>query len=412
MIPIARPMLGEEEARAAREAILSGWVTQGPKVAAFEAQFASFVGSPYACAVANCTAALHLALLVVGVEPGDVVISVSHSFIATANAVRHCGAEPVFVDVSPDDYNLSPAALEAFVRDQCERRDGALYYRDVERLVRGESPLTALVGRQHAIGRVAAIVPVHQIGMPCEIEAIANVARRFGLPLVEDAACAIGSEVDVGGKSQRIGRPHGDIACFSLHPRKLITTGEGGLITTQNAEYDARFRLLRHHGMGVSDLLRHESPEVIVGGYPTTGYNYRLSDIQAAVGIEQLKRLPAMLEERAAIDAAYRRRLADLDWLRLPTSRVGARSNWQSYAVRVLEGAPLGRDALMQHLCDHGVSSRPGIMNAHQERPYADAGWSLPESERARDEVLLLPFFNGMTDEELERVCAALHAAR
>jgi len=226
MIPIAKPMLGEEEAEAARKAILSGWVTQGPMVQAFEEAFAAMVGARFACAVSNCTTAMHLALLAAGVRPGDVVITVSHSFVATANAVRHCSAEPVFVDVEPETFNMDPAELERVLRDDCLGRDGSLYYRNVERLSVGESPLVQC--RSECTGRVAAIMPVHQMGLPCDMGRINSVAKRYGLPVVEDAACAAGSRLscDNGATWDMIGRPHGDMACFSFHPRKLVTTGE------------------------------------------------------------------------------------------------------------------------------------------------------------------------------------------
>lgn len=414
MIPITKPLLGVEEASAAQEAILSGWVTQGPRVKGFEEAFAKSVGARYACAVSSCTTALHLALLAVGVKPGDVVLTVSHSFIATANAVRHCGAEPVFIDVDPETYNMDVDELLRLLMEDCILKDQGLFYKHVHRIAVGESPLKHLHNssndRSSALGRVAALLPVHQMGTPCSIDQIVNIAEQYRLPVVEDAACAIGSEVssDSSETWQRIGKPHGDIACFSFHPRKILTTGDGGMITTNNPELDARFRLLRHHGMNVPDTVRHGSKKVIHENYLTSGYNYRMTDIQAAVGIEQLKRLDHIVSERHRLAATYAELLGNILYLKLPNIENDIRGNWQSYPVRLLHGAPLGQLETMQRLLDKGIASRRGIMNAHQEPPYRAANWSLPKSEFCRDHTILIPLFPTITPENLQHVANTL----
>lgn len=376
MIPIAKPLMGEAEAEAARRVILSGWTSQGPEVAAFENEFAAFVGAPHACAVSSCTTALHLALLAAGVQPGDEVITASHSFIATANSIRYCGATPVFVDIEAKTYNLNPDQVEAAIT-----------------------------------ARTRAILCVHQMGMPCDLRAIVDIAARHGLPVIEDAACAIGSEILWDGQWERIGRPHGDIACFSFHPRKVISTGDGGMITTRNAEWDQRFRLWRQHAMSVPDTVRHGASQVIFESYPTVGYNYRMTDIQAAIGREQLRRIPMIVSRRRALADRYAALLADIPGLQLPEEPEWARTNWQSYCVGLHAGTD--QKQVMQAMLDDAISTRRGVMCSHREEAYRNSGLrqALPLSEWAQDHCILLPLYSQMTLEEQDQVVAALGRA-
>jgi dTDP-4-amino-4,6-dideoxygalactose transaminase len=379
VIPIAKPVLDEREVEAVRRVILSGWVTQGPEVAAFEKEFAEYVGAPHAVAVSNCTTALHLALLAVGVGPGDEVITVSHSFIATANAIRYPGATPVFVDIQPDTFNIDPDLIEPAI-----------------------TPKTR------------AILCVHQLGMPCDLARILEIGRRRGLPVIEDAACAIGSEILWNAQWEKIGKPHGDIACFSFHPRKVITTGDGGMLTTTNPEYARKFRLWRQHSMSVPDTIRHGAREVIFESYPEVGFNYRMTDLQAAVGRIQLSRLDAILNERRRLAARYAELLRSVPGVDVPVQPAWAKSNWQSYCVKLPQQADQRR--VMQQLLDRGVSTRRGVMCSHLEPAYqgkesSRRGSSLDVSERMHDSSVILPLFGGMQEEDLELVSDGLARA-
>ncbi|MDP3732448.1 MAG: DegT/DnrJ/EryC1/StrS family aminotransferase [Candidatus Omnitrophota bacterium] len=391
IIPIAKPYLDNKDYEAVKEVLCSGWLTQGPKVKQFEGDFASYVGSGYSCAVSSCTAALHLALLAVGVKPGDAVITVSHSFIATANSIKYCGAEPIFIDIDLGTFNMSIDALRGCLYKDCKTHNGQLFYNS---------------------RRISAILLVHQMGMPCDLGSILRLARKFNIPIVEDAACAIGSEIKIGLHWEKIGKPHGDIACFSFHPRKVLTTGEGGMIVTNNPGYDRKARLLRNQGMSVSDLIRHKARKIIFEEYAVVGYNYRMTDIQAAIGIGQLKKLPAIIRRRQEIADSYYNKLSGIGWLELPKEPQYCKSNWQSYPLRVKDNAPLSRDEFMQYLLDAGISTRRGIMNAHQELPYKSHCWKLPLSETARDYTLLLPIFNSLSGSQIEYIVAAIKRLR
>jgi perosamine synthetase len=366
-IPIARPSFGLQEEQAVVEVLRSGWVSQGPRVAEFERKFAEYVGARYAVAVSSCTTALHLALLAAGVKPGDEVLCPSLSFIATANAIVYAGAIPVFVDIDKATYNIDSNCIESAITP-----------------------------------RTKAILIVHQIGLPAALAEISAIAGRHGLQVVEDAACAIGSEY----KGQRVGAPYSSMACFSFHPRKVLTTGEGGMITTADEETASRLRRLRQHGMSVSDLARHGSGKVVIESYDEVGYNYRMTDLQAAIGLVQLQRLEGMLAKRRALAARYSARLSSLPWLALPQTPSDCRHNFQSYMVRLESNSPITRDQLMQELLDRGVSSRRGIMAIHRELPHRNETWDLrlPVTNLVTDTTVVLPLFTEMTEEEQDYV--------
>ena len=404
MIHIAKPSLGEEECAAVVEAIKSGWVTQGPRVAAFEEAFCRQTGAKYACAVSSCTTALHLALLSVGVQPGDVVITVSHSFIATANAIRVCNAEPVFVDIEPQNGNMAPQELASCIaKDFSPRSGGDLFYRHVPRLQRAAtSPLNYI---REPLGRLGAILVVHQAGMPADLQNILLLAHRYNIPLVEDAACAIGSQIFLDDRWQHIGLPHGDIACFSFHPRKLVTTGDGGMLTVKDTAHDVRLRLLRQHGMTVSDTARHTSNKVIFEQYSEAAYNYRLTDIQAAMGLEQLNRLPKLIQRRRELAEQYIQELRNVSAIATPEEPTSNRSNWQTFLITLKE--PANQLPLMEFLLAQGIATRRGIMCAHREVPYKDA-WhdeQLPHSCRAQDGRIALPLHDALDEKVISAIC-------
>jgi perosamine synthetase len=370
-IQVARPEMGEPEWRAVKEVIESGWVTQGPKVAEFERAMAEYCGTKHAVAVSSCTTALHLALVCAGVGRGDEVICPSMSFIATANAIVHAGATPVFAEVEPDTFNLD--------------------LRDAERRI---------------TSRTKAILLVHQLGLPADIDGFSALAKARGLPLVEDAACAIGSTY----RGKRIGS-HSEMVCFSFHPRKLVTTGDGGMITTDSEDHAARLRLLRQHGMSVPDTVRHGSAKVVREAYLEVGYNYRLTDIQAAVGIAQLRRLPEVLAKRRELAERYDRGLADMAGVQAPARPVHGEWNIQTYAVRIDGCDAARRDAIAQSMLDRGIATRPGVMTAHREPAYGTASFGLPVSEAASDGSLVIPLHSAMADTDADAVLEALRDA-
>ncbi len=408
MIPIIKPYLGEQEIKAVSKVIESGWVTQGPKVLEFETKFCSKTKAKHACAVSNCTTGLHLALSVSGVRRGDYVITVSHSFIATANAIRHCGAEPLFIDIDPETFNMSPELLEQFLATECISKNGQTFFKHAGKKLSPESPLNGLPIDQ--VGRIAAIQVVHQIGMPCDMNRIMPIAEQYSIPVVEDAACAIGSQIYLKKTEQwqNIGNPIGALTCFSFHPRKILTTGDGGMITTNSKETHDKLMLLRQHGMSVSDLARHKSGNFLQESYELTGFNFRLTDIQASIGIEQLNRLDEIVKIRREIADIYTENLKSIGWLKTPFEPEYARSNWQSYAITLTDSAKISRNDFIQALMDKQILAKSGIMNAHVQTPYLGASYKLPNSEKINQQSLLLPLYPQMSENEIDMVIKAI----
>ena len=362
-IPITKPLVGPEEEAAVLEVLRSGWLVQGPKVEEFEHIVASYVGARYAIAASSCTTALHLALVLHGVGSGDEVLVPSFTFIATANAVRHAGAIPVFVDIDPHTFNISPDCIEAAITP-----------------------------------RTRAIMPVHQIGLAADIDRINMIARRHDLVVIEDAAPAIGATY----KDRKVGGL-GNTTCFSFHPRKAITSGEGGMILTDEENLVERARLLRAHGMSLSDLTRHNAKNVVIEEYHDIGYNYRMSDLHAAVGIEQMKKLNFILTRRKAIAEQYDAALSDVPGVQLPFSSQETPHTYQSYMIRLLPQAVKTREQVMQELLEVGIATRRGVMAIHLEPAYAayrPLHLRLPVTENAAQTTLLLPMYATMSEAE------------
>jgi len=369
MIPVMRPWLGAEEAAAAADAVSSGWVAQGPRVVEFEQAFAAAISAGHAVAVSSCTAALHLALVVAGIGPGDEVVVPSLSFIATANAARYVGAVPVFADVDEATQNMTPATVEPCLTP-----------------------------------RTRAVILVDQAGVPADHDAMEALCKPRGITVIEDAACAAGSLYD--------GQPVGaraDLAAFSFHPRKLLTTGEGGMLVTPSRDVADRLRRLREHGMDISAAARHASHEPVIEHYVELGFNFRMTDIQAAVGLVQLGKLGRLVARRRALAQRYQRLLADVPGLRTITDPAYGTTNYQSFWALLPDDFPLSRDELLANLARAGVSARRGIMAAHLEPAYAGfARRPLPVTERLTARTLILPLFHELTQPEQDRIVSVI----
>lgn len=372
-IDVMRPWLGQEEVDALAEVVASGWIAQGPRVALFEEAFAAESGVAHAVALSSCTAALHLGLVVAGVAAGDDVVVPSFSFIATANAVVHSGARPVFADVDAVTGNVTADSVAAAL-----------------------TPATR------------AVIAVDQGGVPVDLDPIRALCDPLGIRVLEDAACGAGARYR--------GRPVGagaDLTAWSFHPRKLLTTGEGGMLTTDDAGLAARARRLREHSMSLSAADRHGSVLAPPEDYDEVGFNYRMTDLQAALGLVQLGRLAALVARRRELAARYTEAFAPVAGLRTVADPAHGTGNFQSFWVEVGDEYPLDRDGLLAELATHGVSARRGIMAAHRQPPYRShpGADSLPATERLTDRTLILPLFHQLSEQEQDRVIEAVLAS-
>lgn len=361
-IPLTKPYFDRSEEKAVVEVLRCGWVAQGPKVAELEKLIAEYTGAKYATATTSATTALFLSLHIMGIGPGDEVIVPSHTFIATSNVILEVGAIPVFVDIDLKTYNIDPDKIE-----------------------------------EKITSKTKAIMPVDQVGLPCDMDKILAIAKKYNLLILEDSACALGSVY----KGRKIGTL-ADITCLSFHPRKTITTGEGGMILTQNEEWANQAKILRHHGMSMSDHARHTANKVIHEEYVAVGFNFRMSDIQATVGVAQMKKFTKLLDLRKKIAKRYDDAFKNSDLLITPFVPEGFEHNYQSYIVRLKRNNKITRDEIMQKLLDNGISTRRGIMSIHLEKPYIKlfGKLDLPNSEEMTNWGITLPLYPQMTQEE------------
>lgn len=371
-MPLMQPWLGIEEEEAAAEAVRSGWLAQGPRVAAFETALASRAGADHAVAVSSGTTALHLGLLLLGVGPGDEVVVPSLSYIATASVVTYVGATPVFADVELTTQNVSAETISTVVGP-----------------------------------RTKAVIVVHQAGIPADMEPIQSAMAAVGVPVFEDAACGLGSSY----RGCEIGS-HSPLVAVSFHPRKVITTGEGGMLLLsgdRSAEYADRGRRLREHGVSVGAWVRHDTSTPSGEHYPEVGFNFRMSDVQAAIGLVQLGRLDRIVARRRELAENYQELFADVPGLLTARDPDYGATNYQSFWVLLPDDFPVSREQLLAAMDAAGISCRRGIMAAHLEQAFSHLPpASLPNTERLCARSLILPLFHTMSDEDQASVASVL----
>jgi len=380
-VPIAKPYFGEEEKKAVNDVLESGWIVQGPKVAEFEAMVCRFTGCHFARASSSCTTALHQALITLRVGRGDEVLVPSFTFVASANAIEYTGARAVFVDIDPKTFCIDSNKVAEYL-------EGA---------------------KKHA--KVKGVMPVHLFGLCADMHAIMELAKRYNISVIEDAACALGSSCG----SVQAGT-FGDAGCFSFHPRKSITTGEGGMLVTDNPDMASSVSSLRNHGAAVSDFDRHEKDGQLLPAFDMLGYNYRLTDIQAAIGVEQMKKLPWIIEKRVAKARKYDAELSDIECIQVPYVPEGYNHTYQSYVVTLrdthqskltlksIEKLNKTRDNIMRKLSDRGIATRQGTSAVHRlgyyRKKYGLQDDDFPLSLQAEYLTIALPLYPQMSEDE------------
>lgn len=385
MIPITKPCFGSDEMRAVQLPLESGWVVQGKFVREFENKFSAFTGAPFAIATNSCTSALHVAVAALGLKPGDEVIVPAFTWVSTPNVVEYMGAKPIFCDIDLKTFNINTNQINSLLTS-----------------------------------RTAGIIPVHLFGLCADLEPILQIAKKHKLWVVEDAACALGAWYH--GKHAGT---FGDMGCFSFHPRKSITTGEGGMITTANQELDRLSRILRDHGASRTDFDREAIKYAfLLADFNHLGFNYRMTDIQGALGCAQMEKAAWILGERSRRARLYNEMLSGLEWLQIPTTAEGYVHGYQAYVclfrpdepnLKNVEYLNRQRNKLMARLEEKGIATRQGthapVVQGYYAQKYGFKSEGFPNAYIADRLSLTLPLYVQMTDDEQMLVVRELQSA-
>lgn len=363
-VPLCRPFFNSQELKEIAKVLESGWVSKGPEAEIFERRVAEHVGASHAISLVNCTAALHLAYLSLGIRKGDEVLVADFTFPATGHAVLYCGAKPVFVDVRSDTYNIDPEKIEECITD-----------------------------------RTKAIVPVHCFGQPSDMDKILKIARKYDLKIVEDAACALGATY-----KGRYAGAIGDIGCYSFHARKGVTTGEGGMCVTSNSDLQARIRYLSTFGMKAA-WERETNLEYVVPKFYDVGYNYKLSDILAAVGVIQMKKIATIIKRKRILASYWDEKLEDIEGIQKPIAANDVTHIYQSYVCLLDPG--FNRNGLISRLKNRGVQTQIGTYASHAQ-PVYKSKQKCPVSLDLMNRTLALPFYVDMSKGDIDMVAGVL----